>query len=330
MRGSRYRLMLGMAMKSVASLSKGYDIFEFYGGEAWLAASFLKGIRRRPLLVAHSNGLEPLASQLLRQASLTEIERRVRWYQAELSSLYARCFTAADALVLVSEFDRKFADQKGYQAAHRMLAIENPLPDTYLHQPLAHERPPRLVYSGTWIRRKGIDVLRRDVSRFLVANPEWKLVLAGVGSTFRAIDHFPESVVGRIEVIPYVARELELKEVYRRSRIAIQASIYESFGLAASEAMACGCALVATKVGYAASLIDGKEALLFPSTAHPSLVDCLSRFASDEAFRRQVAECGHRRVQGLHWNAAVSRLEDAFGTWVREWRSVKREGAAAP
>jgi glycosyltransferase involved in cell wall biosynthesis len=153
--------------------------------------------------------------------------------------------------------------------------------------------------------------------------------LAGVGNDFRASSYFPASIIDRIEVIPYVDRETELKAIYLRSRIAIQTSIYESFGLAASEAMACGCALVATKVGFAASLRDGDEALLFPSDANPSLIDCLSRFASDESFRLRVAEGGYRRVQGLRWESAVDRIEVAYQTWIHDRHGMKRERSAA-
>jgi len=316
--GLRYRLMIGLTIKALACRASGYDILEFYGGEAWLAVSILRMIGRRPLLVAHSNGLEPHASQLLAEVRLADDQYVARWYQADLSALYRRAFSNADALVTVSEFDREFAQRNGYQAGHRLLTIENPLPDTYLRQPLSHERPANLVFCGAWTGIKGVDLLRRDVSDFLTMHSEWKLILVGVGSSFRAIDHFPEALLDRLEVISYVAREPHLRHVYRRSRVAIQTSVYESFCLASAEAMACGCALVASKVGFAASLIDGEEALLFPSTSNPSLIDCLSRFAQDELLRRRIAERGYRRVQELRWDTAANRLEDAYQSWVCE------------
>ena len=320
--GNRYRLMIGMTIKALASLTGGYDIFEFYGGEAWLAVSVLRTTGRRPLLVAHSNGLEPHASQKLAEARFTDDQYAARWYQADLSALYRRAFSNADAVVTVSQFDREFAQRNGYQVDRRLLTIENPLPDTYLGQPLSHERPANLVFCGAWTGIKGVDRLRRDVSDFLALYSEWKLILVGVGSGFRAIDHFPEVLIDRLEVIPYVTREPHLMHVYRRSRVAIQTSVYESFCLASAEAMACGCALVASKVGFAASLIDGEEALLFPSTSNPSLIDCLSRFAQDEMLRRKIAERGYRRVQGLRWDAAANRLEDAYHSWFQERQNL--------
>lgn len=315
--GIRFRQMTGMALKSIASLAEGYDIIEFYGGEAWLATSLLQQLKNRPALIAHSNGLEPFASLLLDQASSIEDDVPRRWYEQRISRLYSRAFTAADAVVLVSEFDREFAIRNEYQPLHRLLAVENPLPDSYLNQPLVHERPPCLVYCGTWIRRKGIDLLCRNVSHFLLHNLEWKIVLVGVGTDFHAASYFPASILDRIEVVPHADREAELRQIYLRSRIAIQASVYESFGLAASESMACGCALVATNVGFAASLTDGEEALLFPTVANPSLIECLTRFAGDESFRRRVAEGGYRRVQELSWASAVNRLEAAYRGWAR-------------
>lgn len=319
----RYRQMIGMATHSISHLRQGYQIFEYYGGEAWLAIEFLRRIRRRPLLVAHSNGLEPLASRLLNEARTREGAQSRDWYRPELISLYARAFVGADGIVTVSDFDRTFAVQSRYQPAHRILAIDNPLPDSFLGQSLVHERPPNLVFCGSWIPRKGVDILRRDVGQFLQQNPDWKLILVGLGSNFHLDDHFPGSIKGQLEVLPYADRESRLRSIYLNSRIAIQTSVYESFGLAPAEAMACGCALVASRVGFADSLVNGQEALLFPSPGNPGLGACLVRLARDEQLRRQIATNGYRRVQNLRWDAAVQQLESTYESWIEA-----RKGAA--
>jgi glycosyltransferase involved in cell wall biosynthesis len=326
-RAHSYRQMLGMAAHALRRLRRGYDIYEFYGGEAWLAISLLRKARNRPLLVAHSNGLEPHVVQRMSAALRGEQGRaRGRWYHADLSRLYSRGFQLADALVTVGQFDRTHALQARYLPPARVLAIDNPLPDSYLDQPLGHERPPTIVFCGSWIPRKGIDLLVTEVSAFLAAHPGWKFILVGVGNAFRAVDHFAPPVVGRIEVVPQIDRERGLREIYLRSRIAIQTSIYESFGLAVAEAMACGCAIAATRVGFADALIDGKEALLFPSAHHSSLGACLAHYAQDEPLRQRIAAHGHRRVQSLRWDASAHRLALSYRSWLDEHRRGSRPG----
>ncbi len=310
----RYRQALGMAL-TVLTRRRHYDLVELYGGEAWLAVTLLRRLRRRPLLVAHSNGLEPQAERLLAASGAQR-----RWFQRDLSRLYARTFRGCDALVLVSEFDRRFAQAEGYQPAERLLAIDNPLPEAFLADgppgaaPLA-ERPPTALFCGSWIPRKGIELLARDGAAFLARHPAWTLLLVGVGD-LEPRRHFPAAVADRVQVVPRAERESELLALYRRSRIAIQTSLYESFGLAAAEAMACGCALVASRVGFAAGLADGAEASLLPAPTSPHLEQALARLAADDAFRQRLAASGQKRARQLRWDAAVERLESAYLNWL--------------
>ena len=319
-RALRYRQMLAMATQSIARLGQGYQIFEYYGGEAWLAIEILRRLKRRPLLVAHSNGLEPFAARLASAANSTLEAQSRKWTRPELVGLLARSFTGSDALVTVSNFDREFALENAYKPGDRVLAIDNPLPDSFLNQPLVHERPPRIVFCGSWIARKGIEVLCNDVRKFLETRTDWNLTLVGVGPGVRVADYFPESIATRVDVVPHTDREGDLKRIYLGSRIAIQSSVYESFGLAAAEAMSCGCALVASRVGFAASLVDGQEALLFRSTGNPSLAECLMTLAGNEQLRRHIAANGHGRVQNLRWSSAAERLERAYLSWIEEHR----------
>jgi glycosyltransferase involved in cell wall biosynthesis len=311
-RAIRYRQMLGMAMIALRKASS-YDLLEFYGGESWLAIELLRRRGRRPLLVAHSNGLEPHATRRLAQ-----LGPRIPAYQLDLSGLYSRAFRGADGLVMVSEFDRAFALEEGYLAPERMLVIENPLPSSYLGQPLDLERPKRLLHCGGWIGIKGVRDLAAGTAAFLESRPDWRLVLAGVGEGFRLADHFPAEVLHQIEVRGALDRETGLRQLYSRCRIAIQASVYESFGLATAEALASGCALVSTAVGLAAALRDEAEVLWVPPASPEGITLALHRLADDEALRRQIASGGYQRVQRLAWREAGASLESAYSSWLAE------------
>jgi glycosyltransferase involved in cell wall biosynthesis len=321
----RYRQALGMAGVSILRLARGdYDVLECYGGEAWLALAVLARLpRRRFLLVCHSNGLETHCAAVLRAAAGAHPRRR--WYQLEHAALAARGFRDCDALVTVAHYDRDYALRQGYAAPDRVLAIDNPLPDSYLGLPLNGDREPVIGYCGSWLPRKGTALIERDLPPLLRDFPAWRLALVGVGRDFRPGEHFPADLLPRISVVPHADRETDLRHLYQGFALAILPSIYESFGLTGAEAMACGCALVASPVGFAAGLRHGEEAFLLPDGASPSLYTSLKAMIEDAELRRRIARGGHRRVQALHWDAAVARLEAAYLAWLAELR-----GGGAP
>jgi glycosyltransferase involved in cell wall biosynthesis len=328
-RGIGYRQAIGMAAASLRRVAASdYDVVEFWGGEAWLAISLLARLpRRRFLLVARSNGLETHCAELLaaRHAG-GDLDGREPWYHPDPSRLMAAGFRRADALVTVAEFDRQYGIRRGYVPAARLLAIDNPLPDEYLGLEVDLEREPLIGYCGSWIPRKGVSLIVQDLPLLLREFPAWRLLLAGVGERFDPARHFPPDVLPRIEVVPFLERS-ELRSLYQRLAIAILPSHYESFGLVAAEAMACGCALVASRVGFAASLRDGDEAVLLAETAHPALYHAVRRLILNEPLRRAVATAGRRRVQGLQWPSATARLEASYQQWLAERRG--RNGASA-
>ena len=318
--GIRYRQALGMAATAVHRLARSkVDVLELYGGEAWLALVLVARLpRRRVLLVGHSNGLETHSAEALRAAG--GASRQGRWFQADQGALMARGFRDCDALVTVAEYDRDYALRQGYAAAERVLAIDNPLPDSYLGLESDFARGPVIGYCGSWLPRKGSALIESDLPPLLRDFPSWRLTLVGVGRDFRAAEHFPEDVLSRISVIPHADRETELRRLYQSFAIAILPSIYESFGLTAAEAMACGCALAASPVGFAAGLRHGEEALLLSTPASPHLYQTLRALIEDGEMRQRIARAAYRRVQSLRWDGAVIELETAYLAWLGEIR----------
>ncbi|HVF61888.1 MAG TPA: glycosyltransferase family 4 protein [Thermoanaerobaculia bacterium] len=329
-RGTGYRQALGMATASLRRLAANdYDVVEFWGGEAWLALALLAWLPRRPfLLVAHSNGLETHCAELLRAAEADgRMARSRRWFQLDQSPLAERGFRAADALVTVGGFDRDYALERGYAEPQRALAVDNPLPEEYLGIEVDFARPRVIGYCGSWIPRKGVALLEASLPSVLRALPEWRLVLVGVGDGFRPDEHFPADLLARVEVVPYAERGTQLRALYQGLSILLLPSVYESFGLAAAEGMACGAALVASPVGFAAGLRDRHEALLLNESSPQALQEAIESLARDEELRQRIARGGHRRVQSLRWDDAVVTVEAAYLRWLAELRGARQRPA---
>lgn len=323
-RAIRHRQAIGMAAECLDRLGgSDIDVLELYGAEGWLATALLAASgARRFLIVAHSNGLETHASEVLLKAGVADPPRLWRPDPARLSAL---AFRRADALVTVSRWDAEWAKARGYRPADRILALENPLPESFLGLPLALERGPEIGYCGSWLPLKGIEAIRREIPRVLRAFPDWRFTLVGVGASFRAHHHFPEDILPRIAVVPVADRERELRGLYRRFAVVIAPSLSESFGLVTAEAMACGAAVAATPVGFAASLVPDQEVVSIDPPGEPGrLADAVGRLIRDPVLRHRVATGGWRRVQELRWDHAADRLAAAYEGWTNEIRRVSR------
>lgn len=78
-------------------------------------------------------------------------------------------------------------------------------------------------------------------------------------------------------------KQSQLRRYYSASDTLVMPSLYESFGLAAVEALACGTPVIVSKIGELASLVrEGKSGFTFHSNDPASLADCIKHFFSRE------------------------------------------------
>jgi glycosyltransferase involved in cell wall biosynthesis len=319
-----YQQALGMFYFTLRQLSrKQYDIVEFYGAQSWLIISLLRRLpRRKFLIVSHSNGLETHYNTLrIKHFGSTSLDGRpCKWYQVNQTPLFERAFTQADGLVTVSVYDRSYAVENGYQDNSRVITIEYGLRDDYLGLGVQFERSPVIGYCGRWEAGKGTNTICKDITQILIDFPGCSFKLIGVGQNFTKESVFPASVCSRIEVIPFIENKQKLQDIYQSISILIAPSIYESFGLVTAEAMACGCAVVASRTGFAFGLKNGEEAMLLDEPHSPHLYNAVKQLLEDESLRLRIAQAGYRRVQSLRWDIAVKRLEDTYRRWLDELR----------
>jgi glycosyltransferase involved in cell wall biosynthesis len=315
-RGRHLKLCLGLWWKAEHLVNKiRPDIVEFYGGEAWLAADRLaRKPDRQFRIVAHSNGIEPLVEETLARHDIhnTLDGRPRKWFQGLLHFPVEKAFYRADALVTVSQPEADYAVRRGFQRKDRVLAIDNALHDEFLGRPFLAFRPNVIGFCGSWLARKGVKLLVSDLSHLLREFTEWKLHLVGVGEQFDTMAHFPADILPRIQVTGFVKDKAELHAIYQSWAIAVLPSIYESFGLVAAEAMACGAALVANRTGFAASLHDGEEAMLISQPCSPQLYQAVKTLIENPSLRQRIAYAGWERVQRLTWTDSVSQLEKFY------------------
>jgi glycosyltransferase involved in cell wall biosynthesis len=100
-----------------------------------------------------------------------------------------------------------------------------------------------------------------------------------------------------------------LRALYNSCSVFMQASRSEGWGLPATEAMACGCALVTCDNGGSREYAtDGETALVVEPTPE-GLADATTRLLADRELRLRLAQRGAERVASFSWERSVDSLE---------------------
>jgi glycosyltransferase involved in cell wall biosynthesis len=306
----RLRMLLGYTSAVEKALRRGrFDVVELWGGESWWIARRLAHRRNRPLLVGRSNGIEPHFWGTLEEFGGRETGLAGAVFDRFQDTEAA--FRSVDLLTTVSRFDGRFARARSYQPEERLLILENPLDDDWLGRPFQGQRPQVIGFFGAGHQRKGWKVVAAALPEILRAHPAWRAAVVG-GAPVRREEFLPPDLFARVEVVPHLRERPAMRALYDRMSVVLMPSQYESFGLVASEAMSCGCALVASVTGIAADLVPDEEAVLVPSREPAAWIEAVGQLLGDSSRRIRIAKAGQARVQSLRWPDATRLLARSY------------------
>ncbi|MHB0867884.1 MAG: glycosyltransferase, partial [Chloroflexota bacterium] len=237
---------------------------------------------------------------------------------------------AADRVVAVSPTDME--QMVGFYGAlqSRVRVVPGGV-DTDLFRPFPSDAartllglgPERLVlFVGRIQRLKGIDLLLRSFARLTGEWPETsKPRLMVVGGRNPADPGDPEALemdrlralARRLEVLDRVTFQgavphSELPLYYSAADLVAVPSLYESFGLVALEAMACGAPVVASRVGGLQSTVrDGRSGVLVRRRHPDAFAEAMAAILRDEELRSSFSEAAVEDAQDFSWAAAADR-----------------------
>lgn len=307
-----------------------YDAVEFFGGEFGLATWKLSKMPNRPLIIAHTDGLELLASEREHASNPpTSFKEHLHaWYSRQTHERLSRAaFIYADAFVAGCELDRHYVLSLGLYPSHRAAVAEPGLDKAVLSMPFSQAKEERIAFTGSWITRKGIDILRTVMCRVLASQPKVRLFLYGTGESREAVlASFPAELRERIMVYPRLTNQ-EIADGLAKAKVFFFPTQYEGFGMALTEAMACGCAPVTTRTGFGATLRDGEEALLCDFTDADAMERAVLALLGDDALRSNIARRAWERVRALSWEANIAKLEAHYMQWTSEHRQCVQRDA---
>ena len=114
---------------------------------------------------------------------------------------------------------------------------------------------------------------------------------------------------------------------YSAAEAVLVPSQYESFGMVALEAMACGTPVVASQVGGLAFLVqDGVTGYTVPTSDPEALADRLTRLINDSEFRQKLGNQAFEFAQGYGWNTIVGRIANLYHEVMTHGQMAKKTG----
>jgi glycosyltransferase involved in cell wall biosynthesis len=171
---------------------------------------------------------------------------------------------------------------------------------------------PVILFAGKFQRRKNAAVLAaafqsldrgatRDPYLLFVGDGEQRKLLEAVAATDGAV-----RVVG-------FRNQRELPAFYDLADVFVLPSSNEPWGLAVNEAMASGCAIIATnECGCAADLIDGRCGRVVSADDPQVLASALSEILCDESMARDMGAKARERVSEFGFDEDLAGLSEAM------------------
>lgn len=233
-----------------------------------------------------------------------------------------RVVATADAVIAASEHERQLLMELYGADARRIEVIPcgvdparfRPLERAACRQELGLSAGPLLLFVGRLEPLKGIELLidalaHLDGVTLLVVGGDARSTAYQAELEGRAVRR---GVAGRVCFVGAVPQE-RLPVYYNAADVCAVPSFYESFGLVALEAMACGVPVVAADVGGLGTTVrDGESGFLVPRRDPVAFADRIQRLLHDPSLRVRMSEAARARAARFTWEGVSRRLEALY------------------
>jgi D-inositol-3-phosphate glycosyltransferase len=223
-----------------------------------------------------------------------------------------------------------------YRADRRRIEVVPPGVDLQRFHPIDRQQAKymigldthnRLLLSvGRIERLKGIDVvcqalaILKDRCPEEMAEVKYYVIggdLDGNSSDNDELQHLQElcASLGLEEMIKFVGAKghEELLDYYNAADALVMPSDYESFGMVALEAMACGTPVIASEVGGLAFLVnDGVTGYHVPTREPEALAERIFWLLTDNHAWQQMSQAAHQSATTYSWNRIADKLMEIF------------------
>lgn len=311
----------------IAREGLGYDVIHsHYWQSGWVGTLLARELRVPQVAMFHTLG------EVKNRARISEQEpkRRIR---------HERTIARRATAIVTASAHERFLLERYYDADPARIHTVPCGIDTDRFRPLDRatsrrslglsEDRPVVIWVGRLERLKGVDILlgalaqleTRDFTLLIVGGDEGASVLRAELETQAA----EAGITANVRFTGPVPHD-ELPVYYSAAEVCAVPSYYESFGLAAVEAMACGIPVVASRVGGLVSTVtDGVNGYLIPWRCPEPFAEKLEVLFGNPELRANFGRAARESVKRFRWETVALDIAALYDHALSDYRA--RTGA---
>ena len=268
--------------------------------------------------IPHVTTFHTLARKKM-QARVGEMESQLR-IGAE-----SRVIRGADAIVVSTNHEREDLSRL-YQTDPRKvwvvpagvdLELFRPADKTLARQKLGLTEKKIVLSVGRIEPLKGLDILIGAMAGLADTTDTRLLIVGGQFGRDRELGRLKSLVanMGIQDSVTFagVVNQAELPTFYSAADVFVMPSYYESFGLAALEAMACGAPVIVSSAGGPNTFVtNGESGYLIPWHCPEPYVQRLDMLLTNPGLQEKMSRAAITKARTMGWNTTASRTLDVY------------------
>ncbi len=314
-----------------AEMARAQIRYDVYHAHYWLSGWVARELQRtQPApLVQMFHTLGVMKNRVARGAADRETERRI--------TIEREMMQCADRIVAATPRDCQHMIE-GYAAPRAKIVIIPPGVDLDLFHPLTiadrkqyFKDEHTVLFVGRIDPIKGIDTWFRAMKLVVERDPSLRgrVCVCLIGGDVDEDEPDDEVLrlqalkdeLGIADIVMFLGKRSQesLPYYYASADVVVMPSRYESFGMVALEAMACGTPVVASDVGGLSFIVrDGETGFLVPEGDARAMAECLSRILHDAELRAQLGARGVEVAREYAWTRIADQIEALYGEAMAE------------
>ncbi|MDD1767137.1 MAG: glycosyltransferase family 4 protein [Methanomassiliicoccales archaeon] len=234
--------------------------------------------------------------------SFGEGEGIVKTFSKWNDMLFARHIGEFKRIACVSKFVMDDLASRGFPR-EKLAAVPNgvELP------PSSQREEDFILFVGRLVRTKGLDYLLEAMTKL-----DTRLVICGAGPEMERLKKRTKGlgVSERVDFKGRVTEEVK-QDMLSSCKVFVFPSIWESYGIAAAEAMSHGKPVVATSIGGLPEVVGDAGFLVAPRDPS-AIAAATTRLLEDDDMRARMGKAARARAMTFTWEKAAEDMEKVY------------------